>query len=86
MAPPVRALCTSDPDDWVLPRAILPEVAYLVGRQGGVRIELGFLDDVATDRYREDGRRRSTRNSHGGAERPEDARRRSFKSVAIGGA
>ena len=50
----VRALFTKDPDDWMLPWAILPEVAYLVRRHGGFRVELGFLDDVAAVRYNVD--------------------------------
>jgi predicted nucleic acid-binding protein len=50
----VLALFRDDPDRWILPWAILPEVAYLIGRQGGYQVEQVFLDDVATDRYHVD--------------------------------
>lgn len=51
---PVLGLFRADPDGWILPWAILPEVAYLVGRQGGFQIEQAFLDDVAAERYQVD--------------------------------
>lgn len=44
-------LYLQDPDRWTLPWAILPEVAYLVGRHGGPAVEQAFLDDVAGGSY-----------------------------------
>ncbi len=44
------ALYRSDPDAWTLPWAILPEVAYLIGKHDA-RAEQVFLDDVATAHY-----------------------------------
>ena len=40
-----------DPGQWILPWAIIPEVAYLVGRHGGTRVEQAFLDDLASADY-----------------------------------
>lgn len=45
------ALYQSDPDGWTLPWAIVPEVAYLVGRHGDPSVEQAFLDDVAAAHY-----------------------------------
>lgn len=48
------ALYRRDPDDWTLPWAILPEVAYLVGTHGHSGVEQAFLDDVAAAHYNVD--------------------------------
>jgi uncharacterized protein len=47
----LRALFESDPDAWVLPWAILPEVDYLVGKRLGAKVEEAFLGDVAEGRF-----------------------------------
>ena len=47
----LRRLFESDPDAWVLPWAILPEVDYLLGKRLGQRVEGGFLDDLAEGRF-----------------------------------
>jgi uncharacterized protein len=43
----IHALYVSDPDAWVLPWAILPEVDYLTAAKLGDRAERAWLDDVA---------------------------------------
>ena len=45
------ALYDEDPDAWVLPWAILPEVDYLAQAHLGPKIELAFLEDLAEGRY-----------------------------------
>jgi len=47
----LRTLFESDPDAWVLPWAILPEVDYLVGKRLGARVEEAFLADLAEGRF-----------------------------------
>ena len=47
----LRSLFESDPDAWVLPWAILPEVDYLVGKRLGAKVEEAFLGDVAEGRF-----------------------------------
>jgi predicted nucleic acid-binding protein len=41
----------SDPDDWLLPWAILPEVDYLLARHVDAKAALAFVRDVAEGRY-----------------------------------
>ncbi len=48
---PLRKLFEADPDAWVLPWAILPEVDYLVGKRLGQRVEEEFLEDLAEGRF-----------------------------------
>ncbi len=43
----VRALFAEDPQDWILPWAILPEVDYLVATRLGARVHRAWLDDLA---------------------------------------
>lgn len=43
----LRALFEKDPDAWLLPWAILPEVDYLVGKHLGARVQEEFLEDLA---------------------------------------
>ena len=43
----LRELYLSDPDAWVLPGAILPEVDYLVATQRGPQAQAVFLADLA---------------------------------------
>jgi uncharacterized protein len=43
----LRALYTADPDAWLLPWAILPEVDYLVSTQLGDRVHRLWLSDLA---------------------------------------
>lgn len=43
----VRALFAADPQAWVLPWAILPEVDYLVSTRLGARVHRAWLDDLA---------------------------------------
>jgi uncharacterized protein len=44
---PLQALFESDPDAWVLPWAILPEVDYLLSAHVGARAQEAFLADLA---------------------------------------
>lgn len=48
----LRALFTEDPDAWVLPWAILPEVDYLLMTHVSVKAEAAFLADLAAGVYR----------------------------------
>lgn len=43
----VRELYEDQPNQWVLPWAILPEVDYLVGSELGARAQEAFLEDLA---------------------------------------
>jgi predicted nucleic acid-binding protein len=43
----LRRLFEKDPDMWLLPWAILPEVDYLVAKHLGVKVQEGFLEDLA---------------------------------------
>jgi predicted nucleic acid-binding protein len=43
----LRRLFERDPDDWILPWAILPEVDYLLGTHVSGRAEETFLADLA---------------------------------------
>lgn len=45
--PAVRALFAADPQAWLLPWAILPEVDYLVFTRLGARAQRIWLDDLA---------------------------------------
>ncbi|MEO8054051.1 MAG: PIN domain-containing protein [Acidobacteriota bacterium] len=47
----LRRLFESDPDAWLLPWAILPEVDYLVGKRLGRRVGDEFLEDLAEGRF-----------------------------------
>jgi predicted nucleic acid-binding protein len=47
----VRALYARDPDAWLLPWAILPEVDYLVATELGHAAERVWFDDVATGAF-----------------------------------
>jgi predicted nucleic acid-binding protein len=44
---PLRTLFESDPDAWVLPWAILPEVDYLLSVHVGARAQEAFFKDLA---------------------------------------
>ncbi|MBI2833888.1 MAG: PIN domain-containing protein [Acidobacteria bacterium] len=43
----LKALYDEDPDDWLLPWAVLPEVDYLLGSQLGRAAQDAFLSDLA---------------------------------------
>ena len=43
----LREIYLSDPDRWLLPWAILPEVDYLVATQLGAKAQTAFLADLA---------------------------------------
>ncbi len=43
----VREIYEEDPDEWLLPWAILPEVDYLIGKELGSRARETFLADLA---------------------------------------
>ena len=43
----LKSLYGEDPDDWILPWAILPEVDYLAGSQLGPKAGEAFLADLA---------------------------------------
>ena len=47
----VRQLFEDDPDMWVLPWAILPEVDYLLATRVGARAQTAFLDDLAAGAF-----------------------------------
>lgn len=47
----LRELFEDDPDAWVLPWAILPEVDYLLATHVGARAQDAFLADLAEARY-----------------------------------
>jgi predicted nucleic acid-binding protein len=47
-----RGIFDSDPDAWILPWAILPEVDYLLSEYVGSAAEEAFLSDVAQALYR----------------------------------
>lgn len=43
----VRAVFDADPESWLLPWAVLPEIDYLVSTRLGVRAQRVWLDDLA---------------------------------------
>jgi uncharacterized protein len=47
----VRAIFTANPDAWVLPWAVLPEVDYLVASHLGARVHALWLSDLASRAY-----------------------------------
>lgn len=47
-------LFRADPERWLLPWAILPEVDYLLSRYVGADAELAFVSDVASGSFRID--------------------------------
>jgi predicted nucleic acid-binding protein len=47
----LRALYTRNPDAWVLPWAILPEVDYLAATALGDRAQRAWLEDLATGAF-----------------------------------
>ena len=47
----VRQLFEQNPDEWVLPWAILPEVDYLLATRVGERAQSAFLDDLAAGAF-----------------------------------
>jgi predicted nucleic acid-binding protein len=47
----LRELYESDPHDWLLPWAILPEVDHLLLKYVGAEAERLFVEDVAEGRY-----------------------------------
>jgi predicted nucleic acid-binding protein len=47
----LRALYENDPDEWILPWAILPEVDYLMASQLGNAAEEMFLADLADSAF-----------------------------------
>ncbi len=47
----LRALYEADPDAWVLPWAILPEVDYLLAHHVSPRAQHAFLADLAAGAY-----------------------------------
>lgn len=47
----LRAAYEHDPDEWVLPWAILPEVDYLLAEHVGSRAEDAFRGDLAAGAY-----------------------------------
>jgi uncharacterized protein len=48
----LRTLFERDPDAWVLPWAVLPEVDHLVGAHVGARAEEAFVADLAEGLFR----------------------------------
>jgi predicted nucleic acid-binding protein len=48
----LRALFENDPESWLLPWAVLPEVDYLLSAHVGARAEEAFLADLGAGIYR----------------------------------
>ena len=48
----LRRLFEGDPDGWVVPWAVLPEVDYLLATHVGARAQRLFLSDLAAGAYR----------------------------------
>jgi predicted nucleic acid-binding protein len=48
----LRRLFADDPEAWVLPWAVLPEVDYLLARHVGPRAQQLFMSDLASGAYR----------------------------------
>lgn len=48
----LRTLFEDDPDAWVLPWSVLPEVDYLLATHVGARAEEAFLADLSSGAYR----------------------------------
>jgi predicted nucleic acid-binding protein len=48
----IRALFENDPESWLLPWAVLPEVDYLLSAHVGARAEEAFLADLGAGSYR----------------------------------
>jgi predicted nucleic acid-binding protein len=62
---PLRALFESDPDAWVLPWAILPEIDYLLSVHVGARAQEVFFADLAGGTFSvEWGDERDLANAH----------------------
>ena len=47
----LRRVFEKDPEAWVCPWAVLPEVDYLVHQHLGAKAELAWLEDLAAGRY-----------------------------------
>lgn len=47
----LAAVQQADPDAWVLPWAILPEVDYLLQKRGGPAVARAWLADIAAGRW-----------------------------------
>lgn len=47
----LRAWYDADPDQWVLPWAVLPETDYLLATRIGAHAQLAFMQDVAEAHY-----------------------------------
>ena len=47
----VRSLFTADPDAWILPWAVLPEVDYLTASRLGARVHALWMADLAAGAY-----------------------------------
>ena len=47
----LRRIYEEEPEAWVLPWAVLPEVDYLLLTHLGDRVELAFLQDLSDGRY-----------------------------------
>lgn len=47
----LRDLFESDPDAWVIPWAVLPEVDYVLAAHVGAKAEMAFVRDVADGRW-----------------------------------
>ncbi len=48
----LRKVFESDPDRWILPWAVLPEIDYLLMNHVGVKAEEAFVFDLAKGNYR----------------------------------
>lgn len=68
----VRALYAEDPDAWLLPWAILPEVDDLLATHVGARAQRLWFDDIATGAFTVDWNARDLAAAHAIAERYAD--------------
>jgi predicted nucleic acid-binding protein len=68
----VRAIYAEDPDAWVLPWAILPEVDYLLATHVGPRAQWLWFDDIATGAFTVDWNGRDLAAAHAIADRYAD--------------
>lgn len=47
----LRSWFEADPDQWILPWAVLPETDYLLATRIGARAQLSFMQDIAEAQY-----------------------------------
>jgi predicted nucleic acid-binding protein len=68
----IRALYAEDPDAWLLPWAILPEVDYLISTHVSARAQRLWLEDIASGAFSVDWNARDLAAAHAIADRYAD--------------